>query len=441
MRKKLLTACVLAVVLLCGGTVAWAAPPTLQSQSACLMDADTGEILYEKDAQTQRPMASITKTMTALLVLENGNLDAKVTASAEAINLVDLQSTRVGFEPGELLTVDELMYCMLVDSANDAANILAQYVGGDVQTFVDQMNAKAEALGCTNTHFVNPNGLDADGHYSCARDMARITYAASQYPEFSKYSSAVSYQLPADNVIAAGWEIWTKVNMIRKDDPTYDARVYAAKTGWTTKAQNTFVACGKSDKANLIVAVLGCPAKGGIFADTTALLNYGEQAYQNVSLAPDDYKKAAKKAAKKADCEIDTDALTDIGLRLPSGMGADDLCYGCEVTGNGAWLTVGVDEGSRKTFAETTDMDGTQPLLRVPLTLSRQTEADGESAGGADDGSWLERLNRLPAVVRSMLTVVGIVLGAMALLFVLLFLLGLYRRIRRRVRQGDRRRR
>ena len=134
MGKKII-ACLLAVFMLCGSVSALAAPPKLESPSACLMDAETGQILYELDAQTERPMASITKTMTALLIMENGDLSASTVATAEAINSVELDSTRVGFEPNEQLTVDELMYCMLVYSANDAANILACYLDGNVQAF------------------------------------------------------------------------------------------------------------------------------------------------------------------------------------------------------------------------------------------------------------------------------------------------------------------
>lgn len=433
---KRIIACLLMAFLLCSGVPALAAAPTLNSGAACLMDAATGEILYEKDAYKQMPMASITKVMTALLVMENGDLTATTVATAEAINSVDLASTRVGFVPDEQLTVDELMYCMLVDSANDAANILAAYVAGDVGSFVEMMNRRATELGCTNTHFANPNGLDADGHYSCAHDMALITRAANQHPEFAKYSSAVSYQLPADNVIGQGWQVWTKVNMLRQDDPTYDARVYAAKTGWTTNAHNTFVACGKSDSGDFIVTVLGCPVKNGIFLDTTALLNYAEQGYPSVTVPAEDYKKAAKKAAKKAGYKIDTDALEDITLRLPTGMGADALTYTCEATEDGAQLAVMIADDSRAAYTAETGLDGSQPLLRVPLTLKNEPE-EPEAAGSAvaavqDGGTAAEFAANIPTPVWNILMIVAVVIGALALMLVLLFLLGLYRHIRSR---------
>lgn len=431
---KRIIACLLAAVLLCSGVSALAAAPTLNSGAACLMDAATGEILYEKDAYKQMPMASITKVMTALLVIEKGDLNASTVATAEAINSVDLESTRVGFVAGEQLTVDELMYCMLVDSANDAANILAAYVAGDVASFVEMMNGRAAELGCTNTHFANPNGLDTDGHYTCAHDMAVITRAANQHPEFAKYSSAISYQLPADNVIGQGWQVWTKVNMLKQDDPTYDARVYAAKTGWTTNAHNTFVACGKSDCGDFIVTVLNCPVKNGIFQDATALFNYAEQGYTNATVPAADYAKAAKKAAKKAGYKIDTDALEDIMLRLPNELGADALEYTCEATADGAQLAVIIAEGSRTAYTTATGMDGTQPLLRITLPLkNEEPEQSGSAALGTQDSDNTGGIaDHIPDSIRDIIMVVAVVIGAVVLMLALLFLLGLYRHVRYR---------
>lgn len=427
MRKKIL-ACLLAGIALCGSISAFAAAPALSSPTACLMDADSGQILYQKSAQTELPMASITKVMTALLVIENGDLSASTTATAEAINSVDLESTRIGFEPNEQLTVDELMYSMLVYSANDAANILAVYTAGDLQTFVNQMNEKAKELGCTHTHFANPNGLDTDGHYSCAEDMARITRAANQHPEFSKYSSTVSYVLPADNLIGPGWEIRTKVNMIKKEDPTYDARVYAAKTGWTTKAHNTFVACGKSENANLIVTVLGCPMKNGIFLDTTALLNYGEQAYQPVTVTAEEYRAQAKKAAKQAGCSIDTDALSDITLRLPKGMGANDLAYTCAKTETGAQLTVCIAESSRQAYTAVTNTDGAQPLLQMQVPL-RAAVKEEPKAVPAMAQEVEPQADALPLLQNDGALIAVCVAGATLIVFALMLVIGLVRRI------------
>ena len=417
MGKKI-AACLMAVLLLCSSMSALAAAPQTTSQSVCVMDADTGEILYEKDAYTQLPMASITKTMTALVAMENSDLQGTTTATNEALATVDLASTRIGFEAGENLTLDELMYCMLVYSANDAANILAAAVGGTVDNFVAMMNAKAEELGCTHTHFMNPNGLDADGHYTCAHDMAIITQAANKYPAFAKYAGAVTYTLPADNVIGDGWQIKTKVNALEQGSPVYDARIYAAKTGWTTKAHNTFVACAKtSDGSNMIVTLLNCPVKNGIFTETTALLNYAESAYPKLTVPTDAFEKQAKKAVKKAGGKLDE-----------------------------AELQISVAEGSRKGYQEETGLDGSAPLATVMLPVmddktekqeqTVQTQTEPEKQGFA--ASMQQKLSNLPKLAQDAILGASIVVCAIVLMFVILFSIRLYHQRKRRKKKQSR---
>lgn len=445
MGKKMI-ACLMAVLLLCGSISALAAAPEVTSQSVCIMDADTGEILYEKDAKTELPMASITKVMTALLVLEHGDLEGTTTATEEALATVDLESTRVGFVPGEQLTIDELMYCMMVDSANDAANILAAAVGGSVDAFVEMMNEKATELGCTHTHFANPNGLDADGHYTCAHDMALIAYAANQHPEFAKYSSEVAYTLPSDNVINPGWQIYTKVDLFDSAKEVYDPRVYAAKTGWTTNAHNTFVACAKTDNGtNLIVTLLNCPVKNGIFTETTALLNYADEEYPIVTVAAADYEQAAKQAAKQAGIKIDTDELEDITLHLPKSINTEDLSYSCQTQEDGALLQVTIAPDSRKAYQAETGLDGTQSLLSIPLTVKGAVEPEGadSTADGEEqsDTGLLHILHGMPQMAQDVIRVVTIVICAVVLMLVMLFLLGLYRQIRNRRRMAREHRR
>ncbi len=433
--KRFLTAFLLSIAALCGGVCANAAAPTLASGAACLMDADTGEILYELNAGTELPMASITKVMTALVVLDNNGMEGETVATEQALATVDLDSTRVGFEVGEQLTNEELMYCMLVYSANDAANILAASVGGDVETFVQMMNDKAAELGCTHTHFVNPNGLDEDGHYTCARDMAKIAYAANQYEEFAKVSSTVSYQLPADNVIPEGWSVSTKVDMLRQDSEVYDARVYAAKTGWTTKAWNTFVACGRTEHANLIVTLLACPVKQGIFTDTKALLDYGEQAFTAVPIAVADYEAQAQQAAQQAGGTLTADMLTDLQLRLPTGMSAADVTYTYATDGADAYLDIGIAQKSQAAYGAATGTDGTQTILRVPLVRQQQSEqavqGSGSAAATADDTMWRTARRLffgLPQPVQGVMIVGGIVIFALILILLVLFFVGLIRR-------------
>lgn len=436
MKKKWMV-CVIALLLVCGRMPAQAAAPTLTAQSACVMDADTGEILYEKNAQQELPMASVTKIMTALVVLEQGDLTATTTATPEALATVDLDSTRVGFEAGEQLTIDELMYCMLVYSANDAANILAAAVGGSVDQFVAMMNEKAEELGCTHTHFANPNGLDADGHYTCAYDLALIARAVNQYPEFTKYAGATSYTLPADNIIAAGWQIATKVDMLDKSKQTYDGRVYAAKTGWTTKAHNTFVACAKTaDDSNIIVTLLNCPVKNGMFTETTALLDYTETQYATCTVTADSYGEQAKDAAKQSGVQLNTDTLKDFNVRLPKGLSAQDLTYTCDTEQQA--IQVCIAEDSRKAYLKVTGRDGTQPVISIPVqlkqpnTTAQQTTETSSTHCSGRMQQLMTVMGHLPASVRDIILIAAIVIGVMVLLLILLFLLGLYRQIKNR---------
>lgn len=439
MGKKIVT-CLMAVLLLCGSMSALAAAPQTTSQSVCVMDADTGEILYEKDAYTQLPMASITKTMTALVAMENSDLQGTTTATNEALATVDLASTRIGFEAGENLTLDELMYCMLVYSANDAANILAAAVGGTVDNFVAMMNAKAEELGCTHTHFMNPNGLDADGHYTCAHDMAIITQAANKYPAFAKYAGTVNYTLPADNVIGDGWQIKTKVNALEQGDPVYDARIYAAKTGWTTKAHNTFVACAKTkDGGNMIVTLLNCPVKNGIFTETTALLNYAESAYPKLTVSTDAFEKKAKKAVKKAGGKLDEAELQDVTLRLPAGMTENDLSYACAKTPSGVQLQISVAEGSRKAYQDETGLDGSVPLATVLLpVVDEKTDKQGQNVQTDESeqqgalASVQQKLSGLPKLAQDALIGASIVICAIVLMFAILFVIRLHNQNKRR---------
>ena len=152
--------------------------PEVAAQGAILVNETTGEVLYEKNADTRFYPASITKIMTALLVAERGNLDDTVTYSAAATTNLESGAVTLGVTAGDKISVRDSLYGLLLYSANEIANGLAEYVSGSVPAFADLMNQKAAELGCTNTHFVNPNGLNNANHYTTPRDMAKIANAA-----------------------------------------------------------------------------------------------------------------------------------------------------------------------------------------------------------------------------------------------------------------------
>lgn len=156
----------------------WPAGPAVYAESAIVMEADTGMILYAKDMEAKNYPASITKIMTALVTLENCQLDEEVTYSYKATHSIEYGSSSIARTEDEILTVEESLYALMLASANECANALAEHISGSVEDFAVLMNKKAEELGCVNTHFSNANGLHDENHYTCAYDMALITKAA-----------------------------------------------------------------------------------------------------------------------------------------------------------------------------------------------------------------------------------------------------------------------
>ena len=173
------------------------APPEITgSRAAILIDADTGRLLYGKNIDAKLYPASMTKMMTAILAIESGRLDEVVTVPYEAIQSVNfLEDSAMGLLTGEELTLDQLVSSMLVVSANDAANVIAYYLGGSMDAFVEQMNQKAAELGMTNTHFANSNGLHDDAHVTTCRDLALISCEAIKNPTFRKIVGTVRYTI------------------------------------------------------------------------------------------------------------------------------------------------------------------------------------------------------------------------------------------------------
>ncbi len=170
--------------------------PEINAASAIVMDVDTGDILYEKYAHEKHYPASITKVLTCLLAVENGNVNDTLTVSANVMSQVEMDSSRIGLEAGEQLTLRDALYGMMLNSGNECALTIGEYLAGSTEGFADMMNERIKTLGCTDSHFVNPNGIQNDDHYTSCYDMALIGCAAYQYPEFKKLISSQSYTIP-----------------------------------------------------------------------------------------------------------------------------------------------------------------------------------------------------------------------------------------------------
>lgn len=266
----------------------WPQGPQIYAESAIVMEASTGTILYGKDIDAANYPASITKIMTALVVLENCSLDEVVTYSYNAVNTIEAGSSSIGTLEGEELTVEQSLYALLLASANECANGLAEHVAGSNDAFVELMNAKAAQLGCTNTHFANPHGLHNDNHYTSAHDMALIMQAALQNDDFVRISGTDKYQIPVTNKYN---EIRYLVNhhyMIGpyKGVTSYlDDTVIAGKTGYTSMAQCTLVTAAERNGMTLIVVTMKTANKGDYFSDTALLLNYAGENFTKWNVA------------------------------------------------------------------------------------------------------------------------------------------------------------
>lgn len=254
-------------------TLHWPTGPQLSAEGAVLIDAETGAVLFEKNSTERLFPASTTKLMTALLALENSALGETVTVSHNAVYDIEVDSSRIWVDEGEQLSMEASLYALMLPSANDMAYAIAEHIGGTKEGFAQMMNARAKELGCVNTHFMNPHGLDEEDHYTCPADLARITRPLLKNSTFIKISGSKNYQIPPTNLCAESrWVLNTHL-MIRGEQP-YDG-IIAGKTGHTDLAGANLVTCARRGNMTLISVIMKAPDDTALYNDTAALLNYG----------------------------------------------------------------------------------------------------------------------------------------------------------------------
>ena len=249
------------------------AKPEVSSAAAVLMDAKSGKVLYEKNPKQRYAPASITKIMTALLVAEKANMSDMVTYSEKATANLESGAVTAGVSAGDVISVNDSMYALMLKSANEVANGLAEHVAGSGGAFAAMMTARAKELGTTDTNFANPSGLNDNNQYTSAYDMALIAKAAFANETVLKVSSTKSYTFPATQKNNKAVTFTMGHKMLRESDSRYYKEVVAGKTGYTKKAGNTLVTYAKKDQKELIVVIL--KSNGTHYEDTKALLDYG----------------------------------------------------------------------------------------------------------------------------------------------------------------------
>lgn len=266
----------------------WPVGPAISAESAILMDANTGVILYAKNIHEKCYPASTTKLLTCLLAMDKGSLDDMVSFSHEAVFSVPGDGSNMGMDEGESLPLEQCLYGIMVASANEVANAVGEYISGSITEFVADMNEYAAQLGCTDSHFMNTNGLQDDDHYTSAYDLALISSHYFQNEMLCKIGNTARYHFEASATQPDDFYVINKHRLINGEIP-YDG-VVGGKTGYTDEARQTLVTCAEQNGMKLICVVFKEESPQQ-FTDTVELFNYGFNNFQvmNISENEDKY--------------------------------------------------------------------------------------------------------------------------------------------------------
>ncbi|MCD8355362.1 MAG: D-alanyl-D-alanine carboxypeptidase [Clostridia bacterium] len=303
---------------------------TIDAKASILVNAETGEIIHAENEKEKEYPASTTKVMTALLVLEKCSLSDVVTMQESDFIDVNNGASNAGLKVGEQITVENLLYCLLLPSGNEAANALARVTGGSVDEFVQMMNDRAKELGCVNTHFANPNGLHDDNHYTCAYDLYLIAQQAMQNSTFTTIVNTAQKKLPATNMNAERIIYTTNHLILSSYSSIYYDNCYGIKTGHTSQAGYCLVSYAKQSGYTYYSVILGANAGSGEYAGSfTETKRLFEWAFDNFHM-----RTATQAGSAVTECSVrlgrGTDHVTlvtsdDVSVLIPSGADTSDL--------------------------------------------------------------------------------------------------------------------
>lgn len=252
----------------------WPQGPAIYAESGILVDLDTQEILYSKNIDKQLYPASITKIMTTLVAIESSSPEEPVTFSQHALDSIEWDSSNIGCRLNETLTMEQCWYAMMLNSANEVCCGVAEHISGSIEAFVEKMNQKAAELGCTNTHFSNPNGLPDETHYTTAHDMALIANAAYQNETFRQIFSTRQYEIPPTPQYTETRYLYNHHKMMQPDTEYYYEGCLGGKTGYTETALNTLVTIASRNGKNLLCVTMRTQGRQ-VYTDTASLFDYG----------------------------------------------------------------------------------------------------------------------------------------------------------------------
>ena len=351
------------------------APEDLESEAALLMDAETGQVLFDQNMNQKMYPASTTKILTAILVVENTSPDEILTVSKKALEIDEPDSSNIALVPGERLRVADALYALMLPSANDAANVLAEYVSGSQEAFVELMNEKAREIGALNTHFANPSGLHDDDHYSTAYDIALITRYAMENEEFAKYFGAAHYTMSPTNSQPQERYFTNYQWMLVNTTVFYNDTVLGGKIGYTDEARHTMSTVAAKDGRTLVCVVMHA-SKYEKFYDTEKLLEYGFEGFYPYTVTSDRFAEfavpigAENNALGNAFFSLDQ----DVTLLLPMGTSPENLKIVYEKP---SVFEQEEDAASAIAFQlDAPEVNGlADTLLRVPMNVSVRMDA------------------------------------------------------------------
>lgn len=413
----------------------WPEGPKVMAETAIVMDMDTEEILYAKGIDEKRAPASTTKILTAMLAIEKVPFETQITFTDE-VNNIEAGSTHIGIKPGETLTMKDCAYAILLASANEVSSGVAEYISTTVPAFVDMMNQRAKELGCTNTHFVNANGLYDENHYTTARDLAIIAKAAFQNETFREVVKTPYYIVPKTNITDEERWLNNHHKMILQGSEYYEGCL-GGKTGYTEKAGNTLVTYAERNGRKLVCALLADVNVVAQYTDTKALLDYGFDSFQRldttaVSLSPAKSDKLGKQLEEKG---LLSTALETTSISVPKEL-TEELTYKTTLENN----MLNIDYYYGKQPIGSSSMQASDEILKVSQELSPKevTKTDASvSPNPTKDSNTSEKDNILPSwkYIALFLLITGI------LFYIVVLIVNIKRSIKRRKRKKARERR
>jgi D-alanyl-D-alanine carboxypeptidase (penicillin-binding protein 5/6) len=308
--------------------------PDTGCKAVFVADPDTGKIYYEKNAYAKMYPASTTKILTALLVIENCSLSETAQVSKRALDLVPSGYSNAKMCDGEVFDIETLLYALLIPSANEAANVLAEYVGGSVEAFAEMCNARAKELGCENLHFVNPNGVHNEDHYCSAYDLYLIAKECFKHEIFRKIVSTKSFSLPATDIYRENDRFFYNTNELLQRGTYYYEYCTGIKTGRTNPAGECLVGAASKNGLDIISVVLGGKSENsrGLndrFYDTKNLFEFVYKNYSEKTIAQngDSFFTADVFDATEDTRSLDLVIACDVAALVPDSLNAEDIAF------------------------------------------------------------------------------------------------------------------